>query len=31
VLLVAIIPIALALVYFSYPHSYMPTGFRSSQ
>jgi hypothetical protein len=31
VLLVAMIPMALVLIYYSYPHSYIPTGFRSSQ
>jgi hypothetical protein len=31
VLFVAMIPMAFALIYYSYPHSYMPSKFTSSQ
>jgi hypothetical protein len=31
VLFIAMIPMAFALVYYSYPHSYMPSKFSSSQ
>jgi hypothetical protein len=31
VLLIAMIPMAFALIYYSYPHSYIPSSFRSSQ
>ena len=31
VLFIAMIPMAIALVYYSYPHNYMPSGFKSSQ
>jgi hypothetical protein len=30
VLFIAMIPMAIALVYYSYPHSYMPSSFRSA-
>lgn len=31
VLFIAMIPMAIALIYYSYPHNYMPGGFKSSQ
>jgi hypothetical protein len=31
VLLVAMIPMAFALIYYSYPHDYMPSKFATSQ
>lgn len=31
VLFIAMIPMAIALIYYSYPHSYMPSKFATSQ
>jgi hypothetical protein len=31
VLFIAMIPMAFALIYYSYPHNYMPSKFSSSQ